>query len=129
MKKPFVLIAAIVAVVSLCAAVAVAKETTNVGTAVKLELRYGPPAFFGSVNASHDCQKKRRVIVTHDHERVYADTSNDRGKYRIGVAVHDLHPVWNYRAVAKARKITKNDGDKIVCERGTSNPISPPVGG
>ena len=37
MKKPFVLIAAIVAVVGLGAAVAVAKETTKVKTSVKLE--------------------------------------------------------------------------------------------
>ena len=40
MKKSFVLIAAIVAVVGLGAVVAAAKQTTNVGTSVKLEFRH-----------------------------------------------------------------------------------------
>ena len=41
MKKPIVLIAAIVAVVGLCAAVAVAKETTEVPTSVTLHVTGG----------------------------------------------------------------------------------------
>ena len=124
MKKPFVLIAAIVAVVGLGTAVAVAKETTNVGTSVKLEFRYrNAPAFLGSVKARNGhCQKGRRVIVTRDNERVYAGKSNDRGKYKIIVALRDIYGGYLFRAVANERTITKNNGDKIVCKRGRSKP-------
>ena len=44
------------------------------------------------------------MIVTRDHERVYADTSNNRGKHKIVVARHDLAPHANYRAVAKGEE-------------------------
>ena len=62
MKKPFVLIAAIVAVVGLGAAVAVAKETTKVETAVKLKFHTRDESFSGRVKAKDGCQKGRTVI-------------------------------------------------------------------
>ena len=130
MKKPFVLIAAIVAVVGLGMAVAVAKETTNVGTSVKLEFRHGgplhPPAFLGRVKAARNsCQNGRRVIVTRRSEiglgKVGVDTSNNRGKYKIIVASHDL-PRWGYSARAWEKTITRHNGDKILCKRSWSKP-------
>ena len=60
MKKPFVLIAAIVAVVGLGTGVAVAKETTKVRTSVKLEYSANGAAdssFSGQVKARKGCQK------------------------------------------------------------------------
>jgi hypothetical protein len=139
MKKPFVLIAAIVAVVGLGAAVAVAKETIKVGTSVTLQFQVRQPEhpsqFVGRVKASRGCQKGRTVTVTtgHNHGRrkVRSDKSGNRGKYKIIWRAHHLEPgdglvpgYRNYRAVVGERKITKNDGDKIVCKAAASKVIS-----
>ncbi len=112
MKKPIVLIAAIVAVVGLCAAVAVAKETTKVPTAVTIKFtgtvegagggdgRFvngtfsGEIGFHGSdqiawVTTKEGCRKQRKVVLYEKPKRglparrAGADRSNNRGRYRI----------------------------------------------
>ena len=70
MKKPFVLIAAIVAVVGLSTAVAVAKEKIKVETSVGLRFsgrprRVLPASFPGEVKAkTKGCEKGRTVTVS-----------------------------------------------------------------
>ncbi len=121
MKKPFVLIAAIVAVVGFGTVAAVAK-TIKVGTSVTL--RVGPSSLEGTVNAKKGCEKQRRVTLTHvtrthgTQER-RSDYSDDRGRYYIGFTIPDSSGY--YRTVASEKTITKNDGDKIVCKTGRSN--------
>src|SRR5262245_54170982 len=90
MKKPFVLIAAIVAVVGLGAAVAVAKQATRDSASVSIKLIGGgdvPPeggTFTGWVNAKRrGCQGDRNVVLNHTPGRAASDRTNDRGKYRI----------------------------------------------
>jgi hypothetical protein len=123
MKKPFVLIAAIAAVVCFGAAVAVARETIRVGTSVTLNSNAGDNnTYSGTVKARKGCQKERRVILTYGKQKLGSDRSNDRGKYKIYFAEHDTS--GNYRTVASEKKITKNDGDKIVCKTGRSNQVS-----
>ena len=128
MKKAFVLIAAIVAVVGIGAAVAVAKETIEVPTSVTLHVTGGggqapgdPHRLFsGKVTAKKGCQKGRTVVlVGYGYTSpVGQDESNARGKFKI---VEQLRRsrlgTYPYRVVVK-RKITKNSGDKIVCKTG-----------
>ena len=122
MKKPFVLIAAIVAVVCFGAAGAVAKERTEVETSVTLNSNAGDNnAFSGTVEAKKGCQKARTVTLTFGKQKLDSDKSNDRGKYKIFFATHDTN--GNYRTVVSERKSTKSDGDKIVCETGRSNQV------
>ena len=123
MKKPFILIAAIVAVVCVGAAVAVAKETIRVGTLDDAQYSNAGDnnTFSGTVKAKKGCQKARTVTLTFGKQKLDSDKSNDRGKYKIFFATHDTN--GNYRTVASERKITKNDGDKIVCETGRSNQV------
>jgi hypothetical protein len=137
MKKPFVLIAAIAAVVCFGAAVALAKETTEVGTAMTLQYRYPhaaapdhPGSFVGTVKGRKGCQTGRTVILTAGAYRgpveddagrtVGSDKSNNRGKYKIIWPAYHFAELHYYRAVAEKRKITKSNGDRIVCERGRS---------
>jgi hypothetical protein len=120
MKKPFVLIAAIVAVVGFGAVAAVAKKTTKAETSVKLNPSDGN-SFSGTVEAKHGCQKGRKVTLTYGNKKLASDRSNDRGKYKIFYAIHDSS--GNYRAVASKRKVTKNDGDTIICKRGRSKQV------
>ena len=138
MKKPFVLIAAIVAVAGLGAAVAVAKQTTEVGTSVTLHYRYPhaaapdhPGSFVGKVKGRKGCQKGRTVNLIADDDpgpveadlvglKVGSDKSNNRGKYKIIWPAYHFGELHYYRAVALKRKVTKNNGDRIVCERDRS---------
>ena len=69
MKKPFVLIAAILAVVGLGAVAAVAKEATEVKTSVTLEYHPNDPGhplesdwFSGRVKAKEGCEEGRKVL-------------------------------------------------------------------
>jgi hypothetical protein len=121
MKKSFVLIAAIVAVVGLGAAVAVAKETTNVGTKVtQVEWTADPddPAtgsFSGRVKAKKGCQKGRKVTVSDGFNKVASDTSNDRGEYKVHYSLAGSGGGIFFARAQK--KITENNGDKIVCKK------------
>ncbi len=133
MKKPFVFIAAIVAVVCLGAVVAVAKDTTRVPTSVKLHFtgegggKPGHPArryFSGKVTAKKGCQKGRTVVLIRRTRMapVGSDKSNARGKFKLVehlFAYQVKHLLrdrrGHYRVVVEKRKITKDNGDKIVC--------------
>src|SRR5262245_43715515 len=99
MKKPIVLIAAIVAVVGLGTAVALGKETTKVRTSVSIQHAGNRETgtFSGKVRAKAGCQKQRKVVLAEAEggglfpippRHPDADTSNKRGRYRIGH--HDL---------------------------------------
>ena len=136
MKKPVVLIAAILAVLGLGAVAAVAKETTEVPTSVTLHVTGGfgvenpDPGdrhrlFSGKVTAKkYRCQKGRTVVVS-AYVPVGSDKSNARGEFKIweqyrgspqGPSRAESRGTLSYRAVVERRKITKNNGDKIVCE-------------
>ena len=126
MKKPFVLIAAIVAVVGLGTGVAVAKETTKVRTSVKLEYSANGAAdssFSGQVKARKGCQKGRTVALWDRYGGHRAsDRSDARGRYKI---TYSPYPgTGPYFAKARERKITKDNGDKIVCREGTSKRVA-----
>ena len=152
MKKPLVLIAAIVAVVGLCAAVAVAKERIKVKTSVTLFLHSDlsgpkPDSWRGEVKArKRGCEKGRTVTVSHGSKKVGSDKTNNRGKYTIvwrrnragssgalgadrgATGGHGLGGTAGRRFIAKARKmrITKSNGDKLVCEADKSKPFTLP---
>ena len=124
------LIAAIVAVVGFCAAVAVAKETIEVETSVTLHVTGGfgvenpDPGdrhrlFSGKVAAKKDCQKGRTVAVRSGWGPVGSDTSNARGEFKVWEQYRgSARGTSGFRAVVE--KITKNNGDKIVCKRGVA---------
>ncbi len=145
MKKPFVLIAAIVAVAGLDAAVAVAKERTEVKTSVTLQ-RHGEGApcraavarrgaalpagiahrgcglgaFWGQVKARKGCQKGRRVVlysINGGKVREGSDRTNDRGKYKI-----KWPGLSERRFFVKAteKRITKSNGDQVASSAGKS---------
>jgi hypothetical protein len=122
MKKPLVLIAAIVAGVGLCSPTAVAKETIKVETSLTLHPDFGNNyAFAGRVKASRGCQEGRTVTLTRAGKKVGSDKSNDCARYKIIVKGHDEPWTWrDPRAVAMERKTTKDNGDKIVCKRASS---------
>jgi hypothetical protein len=120
MKKPFVLIAAIVAAVGLGTAVAVAKKTTEVTTRVTANWTADPdePAtgsFSGRVKAKKVCQKGRKVTVSDGVNKVASDTSNDRGEYKISYSPAGSEVRYFFTRAQK--KITENNGDKIVCKK------------
>ncbi len=119
MKKPFVLIAAIVAVVGLGTAVAVAKETTKVRTSVSI--RGAITSFHGRVKAKRGCEKQRTVTLHHrgEHpgELLRTDQSYNSGRYRIFPT--QVSPVVDHRVVVH-RKIIKKYGERIVCKRAQS---------
>ena len=133
MKKPFVLIAAIVAVVGLGAAVAVAKVRTEVGASMTLNYQLPQPdhpaRFVGRVKASRGCQNGRTVTVTNigpgvpGSRKVGSDKSGNNGKYKI-VWRAQFSGERNYRAVVEERKTTTDNGDKIVCKRAASKVYS-----
>jgi hypothetical protein len=122
MKKLFVLIAAIVAVVGFGVVGAAAKKGIEVKTSVTLGIRSDlsgprPDSFIGEVRARKAvCQKGRTVTVNDGFTKVGSDKSNDRGRYKI---FHSLAGSGGRTFFARARKakITKDNGDKIVCER------------
>ena len=128
MKKPCMLIAAVVAVVGLGAVVAVAKERIEVETSASIKFnahdRSDPLAgafFSGNVRAANACRKGRTVVVyeVHDGPKVSA-VSNKRGKYK----TDSIRPQdREYVARVEKRKITKNNGDKIVCKPGKSDRV------
>jgi hypothetical protein len=134
MKKRFALIAAIVAVLGLGAAVAVANETTEGKTSVKLKYHRSDPtsprSFSGEVKARQGGQEGRRVLLYGPYHITRGKT-NARGKFEI---VEDYGRAgrgrdaprgtpYQYTAVAKETKIAKHNGDKIVCREGRSNTI------
>ena len=119
MKKSFVLIAAIVAVVGLGTAVAVAEDTIKVKTSLKLKFS-SPDSYSGTVKARKGCQEGRKVTLTHGVNKLGSDNSNNRGKYKI---IGPTSTGDGLRAVARETKITQHDGDKIVCERGRSKKV------
>jgi hypothetical protein len=126
MKKSFVLIAAILAVVGLGAAVAVAKETIKVGTSVSIDRAAeggsgsAPPVVIGAtgrVNAKKGCEKHRRVGLHSGHGEIKrSDTSDKRGYYFIRMDRISRRGYW----VVVDREIIKKDGDRIVCKRARS---------
>ena len=85
-----------------------------------------PDFFFGEVAArKKGCEKGRKVVLyfpkpRDPNERLGSDRTNNRGKYRI--------PLVARRAFveAKEKKITKNDGDKVVCKTGRSRTFHAP---
>jgi hypothetical protein len=134
MKKRFVLIAAIVAVVGLGAAIAVAKETTEVGTSVSLTLESDlsgpkPDSFQGELKATKKgCEKGRRVIVYEHRDGfslnvVGSDRSNDRGEYKVFSEGPYRQP---FRAVVNERTMTTDTGNKVVCKEGRSKRVEFP---
>jgi hypothetical protein len=132
MKKPFVLIAAIVAVVGLGTAVAVGKETTKVRASVSMKFTGVHPSesgtFVGKVKAREGCRKQRRVVSywkgPHSTRSAGADRSNNRGRYRIDpINVHG-HAVEFW--VEVENKIIENDGEKIVCKKARSKKVIRP---
>ena len=86
MKKSFVLIAAIVAVVGLGTAVAVGKETTKVRTSVSIRGGHYSGQAFGHVRALKGCEKFRTVSLHLEGfgGAVRSVASNERGEYFIG---------------------------------------------
>jgi hypothetical protein len=127
-KKSFVLIAAIVAVVGFGAVAAVGKEGIKVGTSVTLRIRSNlnprPPtdSFLGQVRArKKGCEKGRTVTLNHGSTKVGSDKTNNRGRYKI---FFGLRP-GGFVAVAK-RTMTKDNGNKIVCKADTSNRLTFP---
>ena len=125
MKKPFVLIAAIVAVVGLGAAVAVAKENIKVQTSVTVQFR-GPDTFHGTVKAEKKvCEKGRTVIVFRHNAAgipIGSDKSDDRGKYRV-FSDEDDPDTGRFAAAAIQKTMIKDNGDKIVCKPGRSEEV------
>ena len=123
--KPFVLIAAIVAVVSFGAAVAVAKERSEVKTSVTLKFDERRPAdsFSGRVKAKKGCDKKRRVLLRSTHPGLTrgSDKTNSRGRYEISFEADPS--ASKFFAKASEKKISKNNGDTIVCESARSNQV------
>ena len=124
MKKPFVLIAAIVAVVGLGGAVAVAKETAEVGTSVSIKLKGSNEhySFFGKVKAKEGCHKERRVVV-HNADSTGspgAVRSDNRGRYQLEL-IRPLH--GNRYFVTTKKKIIKKDGERIVCKKARSKTV------
>jgi hypothetical protein len=133
MKKPFVLIAAIVAVVGLGAVTAVAKERIHVGTYVTLHVtdeNPGDPAqsFSGRVKAKKGCEKRRTVVVMGPYGPVGSDRSNVRGEFKIVEQQlgRSRRGSFRFRVVVEQRKITKNSGHKIVCMEGRAM-LSEPI--
>ena len=122
MKKPFVLIAAIVAVLGLGTAVAVAKEKIKVETSVSLTASFHPigpkpTSFQGEVKArKKGCEEGRTVAVSSGisaFQKVYTDKTNNRGRYKMF-----FRPPLVSLPFAKVRKmrITKDSGTTIVCK-------------
>jgi hypothetical protein len=122
MKKPVVLIAAVVAVVGLGAVGAAAKQRIEVKTSVTLGISSDlsgprPDSFIGEVKARKAvCQKGRTVTINDGFTKVGSAKSDDRGRYRI---FHSLAGSAGRSFFARARetKMTKDNGDTIVCER------------
>ena len=120
MKKPFVLIAAIVAVVGVGTAVAVAKETIKVKTSVSIQRKYdraGPSsAFRGEVRAKNKgCEIGRTVTVsTGSGAKLGPDKTNSGGRYNIFIDTMD--PPGPFAAKVRKMRITKDSGNTIVCK-------------
>ena len=121
MKKPFVLIAAIVAVVGLAAAVAVAKEKIKVKTSVGIHFKSGDrpgpsSAFRGEVRAkTKGCEIGRTVTVsTGSGYKLGPDKTNSGGRYNIFIDTMDLD--GPFAAKVREMRITKDSGDTIVCK-------------
>ena len=131
MKKPFVLIAAIIAVVGLGTAVAVANETIKVGTSVNLALASDlggseHASFAGEVKAKKKgCEKGRTVTVSNGSGyKAGADKTNNRGRYRVFFSGHSV-PLNNaFTAKVRKMRITKDSGKTIVCKAARSNRAS-----
>ena len=119
MKKPIVLIAAIVAVVGLCAAVAVAKDTTKVRTSVSIRGGHYSGQAFGHVRALKGCEKFRKVSLHLEGfgGAVRSVSSNKRGEYFID---SELTPQVPRYWVVVERKVIRKNRETIVCERGRS---------
>ncbi len=123
--------------------VAVGKDTANVKTSVQLEWTAGPDpsdpeagaSFSGRVKAKHDCRKARKVVLYSPYGIAGFDKSNARGKFEIveqhGGAGRERHArrrgTLQFYAVAEERKITKQNGDKIVCKAGSSERVKATV--
>jgi hypothetical protein len=130
MKKPFVLVAAIVAVIGLGTAVAVAKEKIKVETSVslfkKLSLPPGPsPSFQGEVKAKKKaCEKGRTVTVSNGSGyKLGPDKTNNRGRYKIFFSVHST-PLTPFTAKVRKMRITKDSGNTIVCKAARSKRLT-----
>ena len=107
-----------------------AKETTEVPTSVTLHVTGGlgmenpgdrHRLFSGKVTAKEDCQKGRTVDLRSGWGPVGSDKSNARGEFKIWEQSRgSARGTSAFRAVVERRKITKNNGDKIVCTRGVA---------
>ena len=138
MKKSFVLIAAIVAVVGLGTAVAVANETIKVKTSVSLERKSGSrpgpsSAFQGKVRAKkRSCEQGRTVTVSNGAGyKLGPDKTNNRGRYNIFVGGRynivvngDDPPTGPFAAKVREMRITKDSGNTIVCKADRSKPLT-----
>ncbi len=87
---------------------------------------YGDGSFSGQVKAGRGCEKGRRVVLYSwkfydggTKVRRGADRTNDRGKYEIKSRVGAVPR--HFRLKANAKRITKSNGDKVVCKARRSN--------
>ena len=87
------------------------------------------------MKAKHDCQKARKVVLYTPYGIEASDKSNARGRFEFvgmngragGERYANRRGTFRYTAVAKERKITKQNGDKKVCKEGTSEKVTAPA--
>ena len=129
MKKPFVLIAGIVAVVGLGTAVAVAEDTTKVRTSVSIKPSPNDSvdSLSGRVKAKKGCEKRRTVSLqqgSQESGRHLSDKSDNRGRYRFGrYRLSPGDPFVTHYWVVVHREIIEKDGERIVCKRARSKKV------
>ena len=128
---------AVLATTALAVAASSAKDTTKVETSLNFSFfsnlsEPGPDYFWGRVKAKDPgkktrCERGRKVTVYgyahHRRHVIGSDRSNDRGMYKVissSVYYARLSP---FVAVAQKRTLTTDNGKKVVCKAGRSEPI------
>jgi hypothetical protein len=129
MLRKLIALTAIAALSMALVAVAGAKpQIKHVETKVSLTFTHGtlPVApyiqdeFSGRVKAKKSCKKKRMVTID---GTALSDTTDSSGDFVIAVGY--VGP-GTYTATAAAKNRKTNNGTKIVCEKGTSKPVTVP---
>ena len=105
-------------------------KTTKVKTSVTLKYKaddpsdpFGGGSFSGQVTtrkgSSKGCQNRRVLLYADIKLKPHSGRTNDRGKYTIQWLGAD-EPGSFVQAVATEKRITKSNGDKVVCKGGRS---------
>ena len=134
MIKKFLALTAIAALcVSLAAVASAAPQVKKVKTRVTLSFvngntypytPYGQDKFQGKVKSKKKvCKKRRKVVLKRNGVSTGLRTRSDKkGNYSITVG---NAAAGTYTTIAKKKKVRRN-GTKIVCKKGTSNPVVVP---